>query len=125
MTVTERITAETLLGIPLLFWGVLCLAVAGGYYFFWPKPGPKRLTPRTAWEHLVLRYFHSLVWVLLAGGAFFGAAGAGSIGRWVALLAIPVYITFLVYVVRDQKKEEAARAAKRAGAGHRDMGAPL
>lgn len=125
MTTIERIAAETLLGVPLVFWGVLCLAVAGAYYFFWPKPGPKRLTPRTLREHIVLRYFHSLVWVLLAGGAFLGAAGAGNIGWWVALLAIPVYIIFLIDVVHDRNKEEAARAAKRAGAGHHDMGAPL
>ena len=116
---------ETLLGIPLVFWGLLCLAIAVAYYFFWPKPGPKRLTPRTLREHIVLRYFHSLVWVLLALGAFLGALGAGATGRWIALLAIPVYIIFLIYVVRDQNKEEAARAAQRAGAGNRNMGAPL
>uniref|UniRef100_A0A7C1JZF5 Uncharacterized protein n=1 Tax=Caldilinea aerophila TaxID=133453 RepID=A0A7C1JZF5_9CHLR len=116
---------EELLGVPLIFWGLLCLAIAIAYYFFWPRPGPKRLTPRTLREHIVLRYFHSLVWVLLALGAFLGALGAGATGRWMALLAIPVYIIFLVYVVRDRNKEEAARAARRAGAGNRDMGAPL
>ena len=116
---------ETLLGVPLVFWGVLCLAVAAAYYYVWPQPGPKRFAPRTVREHLVLRYFHSLVWVLLAIGCFLGAAGAGELGRWVALLGIPVYAVFLVYVVRDRKKEDDARAAAKRGAGNQNMGAPL
>lgn len=115
---------ETLFGIPLIFWGVLCLGVAIAYYFIWPQPGPKRLAPRTQREHIVLRYFHSLVWVLLAFGCFLGAAGYGALGWWVAALGIPVYVVFLYYVVHDRNKEEAARKAKRQGAGARDAGMP-
>ena len=115
---------QTLFGVPLLFWGVLCLAIAAAYYYVWPQPGPKRLAPRSMSEHVVLRYFHSLVWVLLAAGCFLGSAGMGELGRWIALLGIPVYIVFLVYVVRDRNKEEAARAAQRKGAGAQNAGAP-
>lgn len=116
--------SETLLGVPLLFWGILCLAIAAAYYFIWPQPGPKRLAPRTVREHVVLRYFHALVWVLLAAGCFLGAAGLGEFGRWVALLGIPVYVVFLVYVVRDRNREDAARAAQRKGAGAQNAGMP-
>ena len=115
---------QTLFGVPLLFWGVLCLAIAAAYYYVWPQPGPKRLAPRTVREHVVLRYFHSLVWVLLAAGCFLGGAGLGELGRWIALLGIPVYIVFLIYVVRDRNKEEAARAAQRKGAGAQSAGMP-
>lgn len=116
--------SETLLGVPLVFWGVLCLAIAAAYYFIWPQPGPKRLAPRSVREHVVLRYFHTLVWVLLAAGCFLAAAGLGEFGRWLALLGIPVYVIFLVYVVRDRHKEDAARAAQRKGAGAQNAGMP-
>lgn len=116
--------AETLFGVPLVFWGILCLAVGAAYYFVWPQPGPKRLAPRSRTEHLILRYFHTLVWVLLALGCFLGAAGYGAIGRWVALLGIPVYTIFLFEVVQDRRKEDAARAAQRRGAGARSEGTP-
>ena len=56
--------------------------------------------------------------------ALLGAAGLGDIGRWVALRGIPVYVIFLVYVVQDRRKEDAARAAQRAGARARDAGSP-
>ena len=66
---------NTLFGIPLVFWGMGCLAIAVAYYRIWPQPGPKRSLPRTQWQHIVLRYFHSLVWVLLAAGCFLAGAG--------------------------------------------------
>ena len=72
----------------------------------------------------MLCYIHRQVWVLLADGCCLGAAGLGDIVRWVALLGIPVYIIFLVYVVRDRRKEDAARAAQRSGARARDAGTP-
>lgn len=116
--------SETLLGVPLVFWGAISLAIGAAYYYVWPKPDLRRVSPRTVREHVVLRYFHSLVWVLIAAGCFLGAAGLGDIGRWVALLGIPVYVIFLVYVVRDRRKEDAARAAQRSGARARDAGTP-
>ena len=116
--------SETLLGVPLVFWGGISLAIGAAYLFVWPKPEPRRVSLRTTREHVVLRYFHSIVWVLIAVGCFLGAAGYGDIGRWFALLGIPVYIIFLVSVVRDRHKEDAARIAHRSGARARDAGTP-
>jgi hypothetical protein len=116
--------SETLLGVPLVIWSAISLAIGSAYYFVWPKPEPRRVSQRTVREHVVLRYFHSLVWVLIAIGCFLAAAGIGEIGRWIALLGIPVYIIFIVYIVRDRRKEDAARAAQRAGAHARDAGTP-
>lgn len=76
---------NTLLGIPLVFWGIGCLAVAVAYYRIWPQPSPKRSQQRTQWQHIVLRYFHSLVWILLAAGCFL--AGGASTGLWLAAIA--------------------------------------
>ncbi|MFN8464235.1 MAG: hypothetical protein U0X20_01730 [Caldilineaceae bacterium] len=103
---------NTLLGVPLVFWGIGCLAVAVAYYRIWPQQSPKRLQGRTQWQHIVLRYFHSLVWVLLAAGCFLAGAGY-NIGLWVAGLALPVYIYFLVMVVQDRNRELADLAAQR------------
>ena len=103
---------NTLLGIPLIFWGLGCGAVAVAYYRIWPQPSPKRSQPRTQWQHIVLRYFHSLVWILLAAGCFLAGAGY-NIGLWVAALALPVYILFLVMLVQDRNRELADLAAQR------------
>ena len=104
---------NTLFGISLVYWGILALGIAGAYFYLWPRPSPNRSKPRTAWQHIVLRYFHSLVWVLLAFACFIGALGPGEYGRWVALAAIPVYIVFMVMLVRDRNREMAQLAAQR------------
>jgi hypothetical protein len=126
---------NTLLGIPLLFWGFGCLAIAFAYYRIWPQPSPKRTQLRSTWQHVVLRYFHSLVWVLLAAGCFLAGAGYASIGLWLAAAALPVYIVFLVMLVQDRQRELADLAAQRkarpsvagsggAGPGTADSGSP-
>ena len=104
---------NTLLGAPLIFWAIVCFSIAVAYYFFWPKPSPRRLTPRTTGQHIVLRYFHALVWVLLGLGCLLGGMSSGELGRWVALAGIPVYAIFLYYVVRDRNIELADAATRR------------
>jgi hypothetical protein len=104
---------NTLFGLPLAFWGIGCLAVAVAYYRIWPVPSPKRTQPRTAWQHFMLRYSHSLVWVLLAAGCFLSGAGYISVGLWLAAAALPLYIVFLVMLVQDRNRELADLAAQR------------
>jgi hypothetical protein len=103
---------NTLFGIPLAFWGIGCLAIAFAYWRIWPQPSPRRTQPRTTWQHLVLRCFHSLVWVLLAGACFLAGAGY-NIGLWLASAALPVYIVFLVMLVQDRNREQADLTAQR------------
>ena len=104
---------NTLLGIPLVFWGAGCLAVAAVYYQLWPQPSPKRKEPRTRFQHLMLRYGHMLVWLLLAGGCFLAGAGFVPFGLGLAFLSLPVYIFFLVMLVQDRQRELADLAAQR------------
>jgi cytochrome b561 len=104
---------NTLFGIPLLFWGFGCLAVAVAYYRLWPQPSPKRTQPRSRLQHLVLRYGHMLVWLLLAGGCFLAGAGLAPIGLSLAFFSLPVYILFLVMLVQDRQRELADLAAQR------------
>lgn len=104
---------DSLLGIPLLFWGFGCLAVAVAYYRLWPQPSPKRQQQRTTFQHFVLRYGHALVWLLLAAGCFLAGAGYTSIGLAAAFLALPAYIMFLVMLVQDRQRELADLANQR------------
>ena len=60
---------NTLMGLPVEIWAVICLAVAVIYFNFWPRPPRTATVPRTAWQQLVLRWFHSLTWLFLAFAA--------------------------------------------------------
>jgi hypothetical protein len=111
-----NIFGSTLLGIPLALWGIGCLAIAIAYYRIWPQPSPKRTTPRSPQQGFVLRYFHALVWVLLALGCFLAGYGFVNIGLWLAAAALPVYIVFLVMLVKDRNRELADLAAQRKAA---------
>jgi hypothetical protein len=106
-------SGNTLFGIPLLFWGLGCLAVAVAYYQLWPQPSPKRSRPRTGPQHFMLRYGHALVWLLLASGCFLAGAGWAPIGLALAFAALPLYIVFLVMLVQDRQRELADLAEQR------------
>ena len=90
------------LGIPLPIVGLICLVIAVFYYFIWPKP--RGNAPRPQWAQIVLRYAHSLVWVLLACACFLWAgdrqSGAASV---LSFLALPTYIVFMVTFVRYRR----------------------
>lgn len=105
--------SNTLFGIPLVFWGLGCLAVAVAYYRLWPQPSPKRTQPRTRFQHFVLRYGHALVWLLLASGCFLAGADLVTIGLSLAFVSLPVYILFLVILLQDRQRELADLAAQR------------
>lgn len=108
---------NTLFGIPLAFWGIGCLAIAVVYYQIWPMPNPKRIRPRSTWQHLVLRYAHSLVWILLAAGCFLAGGGYGALGLALAFAALPAYAIFLVVVVQDRQRDLSDQAAARRNTG--------
>ena len=95
--------AQTFLGVPLVIWGVVCLGVAALYYFVWPEPEADS-APRPAWMRLVLRWFHSLVWLLLAAACFLQSAGVSEIGRTVGGIGLLVYVVFMVTAAIDRSK---------------------
>jgi hypothetical protein len=115
---------NTLFGIPLALWAMICLGIAAVYYYIWPRPHPRRATPRTTWRHVVLRYFHALVWVLLAAGCFAGMAGLSTLGLLLALAALPTYAIFLVTLLRDRQVELREVAAASAAAKAANTTAP-
>jgi len=94
---------STFLGLPLQTWGILCLAVAVAYLFKWPKPKPGSTgPPRTALVHIIVRWFHSVVWLLLALACFLWASGPSTIANALALAALIVYLIFLATLISDR-----------------------
>ena len=93
---------NTFLGISLILWSALCLGVAVVYAFVWPKPR----APRPAWSAFVLRWFHSLVWALLATACLLWAASIPSmLAQGLALLALVFYSVFMVTFLRDRQRQ--------------------
>ena len=98
---------NTLFGIPLSIWGLVCLGIAAVYFVIWPKPNPKRTRLRQSWPQIVLRYFHALVWVLLALACFIVGFDMGLLAWSVAMGGFAVYIYFMVVFVKDRNIENA------------------
>lgn len=97
---TEMMNA-TFLGLPLPIWSAICLAVGVVYLFLWPKPGDRE---RDRFTHIVLRWFHAAVWLLLAVAALLAAAGSETIAAVAILVGVLMYVIFLVTMVRDQRE---------------------
>lgn len=84
-----------LLGIPLVFWATACLILALVWLIFWPSD---KAVAVTGMRWLILRWFHALVWLLVAIAALlaaFNIAGGVASARIVALLALLTYLVFL------------------------------
>ncbi len=105
---------QTLFGIPLVWIGFGCLGIAVVYYFIWPRPNPGD-PKRSAWRHFILRWGHSLVWVLLALACFVASPERAMISAALGIGALLLYVIFIFTIFRDrQDAANAALAAKRA-----------
>jgi small-conductance mechanosensitive channel len=93
------------LGVPFSVWGGVCLLIGAVYTIFWPRPQASRLEPRPIWMHLILRWTHAVVWLLLAAASFALAAGYIHSGRNLASLALAVYFVFMGTLLVDRRGE--------------------
>lgn len=95
-------TDNTLLGLPVEVWASICFAVAAAYAVFWPRPPRTATAPRTAWQHLVLRWGHAATWISLGLAAlalkYIGVSAAQILG----LLGLVGYLTFMTVFVREK-----------------------
>jgi hypothetical protein len=92
------------LGVSWLVWGLLCFAVAVIFIVIWPRG--KRPGKASALQSLILRWFHALVWVLLAVSFFLRGGmilGGPSTANVLALLALVVYLIFIGTVLRSSR----------------------
>ena len=90
-----------ILGVPLAIWGGVCLAVAAVWLFVWPSK-----TTATGPRRFILRWFHTLVWLLLAAAAFLaglnllGGVQSAQLAAWLALLTYFVFMAALATAKR-------------------------
>jgi hypothetical protein len=83
------------LGVPLVVWGALCLALTVVWIVFWPSD---KATATAGLRFVILRWFHALAWLFLALAAFLAAFNASSglaTARVVAFLALITYLVFM------------------------------
>ncbi len=94
-----------LLGVPLPIWGVVCLAVAAVWLFVWPR----QKAAATGVRFFILRWFHAVVWLLLAAAAFiagFNVLGGVNTAQPVAWLSLLTYLIFML-TFATAKSEQA------------------
>ena len=93
---------NTLLGLPVEVWAIVCFAIAGVYVVFWPRPPRTATTPRTLWQQLVLRWLHAVIWLCLGLAAlalkYVGITAAQILG----LLGLIGYFTFMTVFFREK-----------------------
>jgi hypothetical protein len=87
-------------------WGVAALVMAGIFTLVWPadRVGGGMVGMR----FVILRWFHSLTWVLLAGSFFIRGLNRSELigpANWIALLGLVVYIIFMTTIVTSSKNE--------------------
>ncbi len=93
---------NSLLGIPLPLLSLVCLGIAAAYYFIWPKP--KAGQSRTPTQHVIVRYGHSLVWVLLAVACLLWAGDSQSgLASLLGLAALGTYVLFMITLFASRK----------------------
>lgn len=90
------------LGIPAIYWGILCLVLTIVWVFVWPVD---RAQAAEGLRYFILRWFHALVWLLLSLAAF--AVGLNRLGgaptaRYLALASLAVYLVFLLTFITSK-----------------------
>lgn len=86
-----------LLNIPWLVWSALALVVALVFVFF--VPGAEKLKKVEGLPHFIARWFHSLVWLLLALSFAMRALSNETVRGLADPVAALGGITYLIYIV--------------------------
>jgi len=82
---------------------LVCLVIAVVYLFLWPgRNDGERFKQLPLWKRIVLRWFHSLTWVLIAVACLL----------WSKLAAIAAALAYLVFMVTARLRNPD-RATKR------------
>lgn len=87
------------LEVPLVAWGVLCCVLTIVWLVFWPTD---KATSSLGFRFVILRWFHALVWFLLAIAAFvaaFNIVGGPATARVLAFLSFITYVIFITTIL--------------------------
>ena len=87
-------------GLSWYVWGVIGLVVAGIFFFI----APNEQGAMSRRKYIIVRWFHGLVWVLLAVSFFLRGTGnsmASSVADITAVLGGIVYLVYLVATIRN------------------------
>ncbi len=94
----------TLFGVPLVLLGGVCLVLTIVWAFVWPRG---RVTPSDGTRYLIVRWFHALVWLLLALAAFVAGLelfGGLALAQPLALLALFVYFVYMFTLLTSRQR---------------------
>lgn len=83
------------LNLPWFLWAAIALTVAAIYYYIWPR---KAVTSNTGLRYLIIRWGHTLTWILLAINFVLRGIdpSLNSAANLVALAGGSVYVLFVV-----------------------------
>ncbi|MFD3166849.1 hypothetical protein [Herpetosiphon sp. NSE202] len=87
------------LGIPAVVWSLLALVIAAIFVYVWPSdkvPGDT-----TSIRYLILRWGHTLVWLLIAGFILLRSVGAVTLANLLGTLAGLTYLAFIATLVMN------------------------
>ncbi len=90
------------LGIPWILWTVACFGIAGLYMVF--VPGRAKISTVTGWRFIVLRWFHSFVWDVLAISFFIRTTPLEGLANPIALFAGVLYAVYIATFFQTMKK---------------------
>ena len=91
-----------LLGVPATIWGILCLVLTGVWLIVWPAD---RAPAAEGLRYFILRWFHAVVWLLLALAAFvygLNRLGGAQTARYLALASLGVYLIFMLTFITSK-----------------------
>jgi hypothetical protein len=92
----EQTSIQTsFLGLPLFVWGLISLALAAVWAYVWPA---ERALGAVGLRLLLVRWGHSLVWLLLALMCFLRGSRVAAIAGWgnaAGLASLVAYLAFL------------------------------
>ncbi len=85
------------LNIPWWVWGILALIIAGIFVVFVPRR--EKVYQLQGITFIIVRWFHSLVWLLLAVSFFLRDAPSEAIGGLANPLATLGGLVYLIYMI--------------------------
>lgn len=97
----------TFLGTPLALWSIACFLLALVWAIVWPY----KVAPGGGAARFILRWGHTLVWILLGMAALVGGASAfGGLdaARILALASVALYVVFVITLLRYSRKAQRA-----------------